>query len=192
MNRDDIYDHLARVYLGKRKEVSIKQKKQFNVWLLINVLITALIFASSFYGLTAFLTHRQAFLKSTIIFTLNNGPMRIEYNFHSDFTPVKSLVLGVPPMDVSRYSQIHFSIRAREEGSPGVIKVILRNKRNEIGYRYIQGIDLKWKEYSIPLEEFVNNISDWNSLVDVSFVLESWNVLKDKGAVLIDNVHFST
>ena len=50
MTRDDIYDHLAQVYLGKRKEADDKKKKQFSAWLFINIVITVIIFASIFDG----------------------------------------------------------------------------------------------------------------------------------------------
>ena len=43
MNRDDIYDHLAQVYLGKRNKTEEKKKKQYSVWLLINIGITFII-----------------------------------------------------------------------------------------------------------------------------------------------------
>ena len=37
MTRDEIYDHLAQVYLGKRKEAEPRKKKHFHAWLAINV-----------------------------------------------------------------------------------------------------------------------------------------------------------
>ena len=37
MTRDDIYDHLAKVYLGKKKDADDKQKRNYHVWLLFNV-----------------------------------------------------------------------------------------------------------------------------------------------------------
>ena len=69
MTRDDIYDHLAQVYLGKRTKTNVKKKQQLNAWLVINILITVLIFSGSFYGLTAFLTHHNSSLKSHIIYS---------------------------------------------------------------------------------------------------------------------------
>jgi hypothetical protein len=73
---------------------------------------------------------------------------------------------------------------------PGVVKVVIRNRRNEEASYYIQGVGLAWQEFAIPLEQF-KQISDWSSLVDISFVLESWNVENKKGLVLVDNICFS-
>ena len=191
MTRDDIYDHLAQVYLGKRRETEKKNKKELNAWLVINILITLTIFASSVYGLSAFLTHRKNFLQQNIIFSLHNGPIRVEYNFTDAFPPTKNFLLTVPEvMDSEKFNSLKFSVRGKEEGIPDVLKVVLTNERNEISSYYIKGLDLKWQDYEIPLEEF-KEITDWSTLKDVSFVLESWNVGKKRGLVLIDNVCFS-
>lgn len=190
MTRDDIYDHLAQVYLGKRNKTEEKKRKEFNAWLVINISITAVIFASAFYGLTAFLTQRDR-IEKRIIYSLHQGPLRVEYNFKSEYPPVKTFALDVPEMDAGRYEKLQFTIRGKEEGQPGVVKVVLRNKRNEVSSYYIQGVGLQWREFNIPLEEF-KQITDFTNLTDVSFVFEAWNVESPKGVVLIDGVNFSS
>lgn len=191
MIRDDIYDHLAQVYLGKRSKEDDKKKKQLNAWLFLNVIMTFMIFGLAFYGLTAFLAQKGSSLEKSIIFSLYNGPMRIAYDLTDDFPPVKSFVLKIPEMDASEYRAINFSLRGKEEGTPGIVKVLLKNKKNESAYYYVQGVDLSWKQYSISLDDFTN-ITDWTNLEDITFVLESWNVDKKKGIVLIDDVYFSS
>lgn len=190
MTRDDIYDHLAQVYLGKRSKAQSKQKRQFNAWLIINIVITVIILASAFYGLTAFLRQKSASLENSIIFSLHNGPTRIEFNFEEPYPSVKYFTLEVPPVDVSKYKKIRLSVRAKEEGTPGFLKVVLKNKKNETSYQYIQGIDFDWKEVVLPLEDF-QEITDWRTLTEVAFALEAWNVENQKGIVLIGDVSFS-
>ncbi|HBO96703.1 MAG TPA: hypothetical protein DE315_06700 [Candidatus Omnitrophica bacterium] len=189
MTRDEIYDHLAQVYLGKRKEAEPPRKKHFHAWLLINALITLMIFSSVFYGLTAFLT-RQSSLRGNVLFALHNGLVRLDYNFDEDFSPVKTLALSAPAIDASRYKSLEFSIRAREQGNPAVVKVVVENHKHETASYYIQGIDYSWQDFRIPLREF-KQITDWTSLKNISFVLESWNVEKKEGIILIDNICFS-
>ena len=60
MTRDEIYEHLAKVYLGKRENVSAaKKKKQANQpALVINIAITTVLVISTVYGFTAFLTDK--------------------------------------------------------------------------------------------------------------------------------------
>jgi hypothetical protein len=191
VNREDIYDHLAQVYLGKRKEVDEKKKKQFNAWLVINVVITLLIFASATYGLTAFLQQKGSALGNNIIYSLHRGSIRLEYNFLYPFPPEKTFALIVPPMDAAKYAHLQFSIRGREEGVPGTVKVVIKNKKNEEAFFYVEKIDMDWKEVNIPLNDF-KGITDWTTLTDVSFVLENWNIEDKKGLVLIEDVRFST
>lgn len=191
MTRDEIYDHLAQVYLGKRTKKEEKKKNEFNVWLLINIVITVVIFASSFYGLTAFLAKRSDSFHNKVIFALTNGPIRIGYNLEYPYPPVKTFSLSVPKINAQKYVKLNFSVRGLEEGSPGIIKVIIKNEKEEVSSYFIKDVGLSWHEYSIPLEAF-NQISDWTNLTDVSFVFESWNAQKKKGVVLIDNVAFSS
>lgn len=190
MTRDEIYDHLAQVYLGKRDKLEEKKKHQFNAWLVINIGITVVILSSSFYGLTAFLSHRTDSLRKSIVFSLNNGPIRFTYNLNTPYPQVKEFSLKVPQMNVTRYAKLVFSIRGLEEGFPGVVKVVLKNQKNEIASYYVKDVRLKWQELSIPLEEF-SQITDWTNLTEVSFVLEAWNAEKKKGILLIDNLCFS-
>ena len=191
MTRDDIYDHLAQVYLGKRKTEDPQNKKHFHTWLLINVVITLIIFSSAFYGLTAFLTHRQATLKDHIVYVLHNGPIRLAYNFKDTYHPKESFVLDVPNIGAGKYNHLEFSLRGKEEGVPGIIKIIAENARNEESAYYVQGVNFDWRRYHIPLSEF-RTLSDWDSLTKLSFVLESWNVEDKKGLLLIEDVHFSS
>jgi len=190
MTRDDIYEHLAQVYLGKKKK-SIQQKEQhFSAWLVINIVITFVIFASSFYGFTAFLARRGNALHNKVIYALNNGPIRVNYNVRYPHPSVKSFSLSVPKVGADKYKQLQFSARGMEEGYPGRMRIELKNKKNERDSVFVDDIQLDWKRVSIPLEKF-EKISDWSDIDEVSFVLESWNVEKQKGILLIDNICFS-
>lgn len=191
MTREDIYDHLAQVYLGKRKEADVKKKKHFSVWLAINLVITFIIFASATYGLTAYLAQHGSFFENNIIFTLHKGSIRMEYNFNDFYHPSQEFSLSIPPMDATKYKTVEFSIRGKEEGTPGIIKVTLRNQKNEVAFVFIRDIDLRWQKIEIPLEEF-QNITDFTSLTSLSFVVENWNVANKKGIVLIEDVNLSS
>ena len=191
MSREDIYDHLAQVYLGKRRKTEEKKKKQFNAWFVLNIFIAVIIFTSVFYGLTAFLTRNGLTLKKNIIFSIYNGPLSIEYNFKDAFTPSKAFSLEIPKtLKAGQYENFQFSIRAKEEGSPGIMKIVFKNTKNEESSYYIQNVGQKWQKVNVPLEKFYQ-ITDWSNVTEVSFVLESWNVDSKRGVVLIDDVCFS-
>ena len=191
MTRDDIYDHLAQVYLGKKSKAEEKKKKQFNVWIVINVVITGIIFASTFYGLTAFLTNQRVHLQKQIIYSLYRGPAKVEYDFKKSPNPVESFSLSMLPMDISKYRNLQFSIRGKAEGIPSSIKIVITNKKNEIAFCYIKNVNLDWQKRTIPLDKF-KSITDWSNITEVRFSLESWNVDKKKGIVLIDDIQFAS
>lgn len=191
MTRDEIYDHLARVYLDKRETVEkAHPKKQKPLsWVVINVVITGFILASVFWGLTAFLTQRDDLLKSRIIYTLNNSPIRLSYDVGSGLPQVKQLTIEIPPVDAQKYRRINLSVRGSGEGNPGMLKIILTNARDEKAAYYLQSLKPRWQDYSIAFDQL--NITDWASLRDISFVIEAWNAAKPSGTVFIDNISFS-
>lgn len=192
MTRDDIYDHLAQVYLGKKKQAAEKKRPEHvHTWLAINILIVGVVVASLSYGLMAFLAKKKDDLRTYIIYALHNGPIRITYDFKDSAPPYTSFALPLEGTDVAKYNKLTFSVRAKEEGSPGLVKVVFKNKRNEVAAYYVQGVDLSWQEFSIPFSAF-KQITDWGSIEELSFVLESWNVHKKSGIVLINDVQFSS
>ncbi|MEI7997994.1 MAG: hypothetical protein WCH62_00595, partial [Candidatus Omnitrophota bacterium] len=187
MTRDEIYDHLAKVYLGKRQNVvEEKKKKTLNQsWLVINVGITAVILISTVYGFTAFLT-RKVSLKNEVFYSLNNNPIRITYDLNDPFPATKAFAITIPYKDVSKYNHLNLTIRGMIEAYPGIVKMIVGNERNEKATYYIQNVQGSWQKVSIPLEKL--NLTDWSTVTDVSFVLEAWNVDFKKGTVLIHDV----
>ncbi len=190
MTRDEIYDHLAQVYLGKRNKESTQKQKPFSAWLVMNIVIAVIILASTLYGLSAFFVRRGETFHSSIIFALNNGPIRIQYNLDEPYPPVKTFSLPIPEINVAKYRKLNFAIRGLDDGAPGIVKITVRNQKNEAAAFYVKDVGLDWQKLSIPFSEF-GGISDWTNITDVSFVFESWNVDQKKGVVLIDDVCFS-
>ncbi len=192
MTRDEIYDHLAQVYLGKKKQqLKPRKSKEVSAWLFLNIIITVVIFATSFYGLTAFLAKKGDLFQKRIIYALNKGPIRIPYSLEHPYPQVKTFSLSVSDVNAGEYGYLAFAVRGAEEGTPGTIRVEIRNQRQESASVFVDDIGLRWRTVRIPLKEF-DGISDWSSVSDVQFVLESWNAVKLKGILLIDDVCFSS
>ena len=191
MTRDEIYDHLAKVYLGKREssaEIKAAQRKS-HIWLVINIVTTAFILASVVYGLTAFFAKHNDGLKSRVIYALNNSPIRLSFAVGGDYPQVKDLTIGMPRVDVSKFSRMNLSLKGQDGGNPGMLKVVLTNDKAERASYYLQGIKARWQDYSIPFDEL--DLTDWKNLKEISFVIEAWNAEKQAGAVYIDNISFS-
>ena len=191
MTRDEIYDHLAKVYLGKRESVSPKKRKPKPInrsLLVINIVITAVIAISMVYGFTAFLTHRSD-LKSQVFYALNNNPIRVVYDLNDPYPASKIFSITIPNRDVSKYKILNVSLRGMDGAYPGIVKVIVANQKNEQAIYYIQKVGVNWQKASIPFEKL--NLTDWTTITDVSFILEAWNVDFRRGTLLIDGVSFS-
>ena len=193
MTKDEIYERLAQVYLGKREEIQqVKLKKIPSVdnKVILNVVIIAVVLISAFYGLTAFLSHKNPYSQKSIIFALNNTPLRIKYDVNEPYPQISKFSMPIPKLNASKYDHINFSIRGMEEGFPGTVKITLKNKKNEISNYFVDDVELKWQKVSIPLARF-ERITDWTNLTDLAFVFEAWNTEKKKGVVLIDDLCFS-
>ncbi len=190
MTRDEIYDHLAKVYLGKRQNAADqKRKKTLNQsWLVINIAITTAILISTVYGFTAFLTHRVV-LKNEVFYSLNNNPIRIVYDLNDPFPATKNFSIIIPHKDVSKYNRLNLSIRGMNEAYPGVVKIVVGNQLNEKATYFIRNVGNNWQKVSIPLEKL--NLTEWSSVTDIAFILEAWNLDFKKGTVLIDDISFS-
>ncbi len=133
MTRDEIYEHLAKVYLGKRENAAQQQKKKKTLnqsWLVINIVITAVILISTVYGFTAFLTRRVA-LQNQVFYALNNNPIRITYDFNDPFPSTKTFSIIIPHKDASKYSFLNLTIRGMNAAYPGIVKMVVGNQRNE-------------------------------------------------------------
>jgi hypothetical protein len=190
MTKDEIYEHLAQVYLEKKLPSTKDQRKRIFSDHLSRAVLTVLLAALAFYSLTAFLSHRKDLTRRNIIYALSNAPVRIPYNLEHPFPQVKSFSLDVPSLDLNDYHSFNFAVRGSEQGYPDAIKVVITNKRNESSFAYVNGLDLKWNTLSIPFSTF-KEITDWTSVSEVSFVLEAWNMTRKKGMILIDEICFA-
>ena len=116
--------------------------------------------------------------------------MKISYDFLTAFHPDETFSLSIPQVDANRYSDFQFTVRAQDGENPGIVKIVFKNKRNEVSSFYVQGVNDRWKRVKIPLSSF-DRITDWSSLSDISFVIESWNVREKQGSILLDEISFS-
>ena len=189
MTRDEIYEHLAQVYLGKRTRIATRRRPSVDIKFLLHIAFTIVVLGGVFYGLSAFLAHKGPDAQKNIIFALNNSPIRVKYNVGFPYPQVSTFSIPIPKLNASKYSHLSFSIRGLEEGYPSVVKVAIKNRKNETSYFFVKNVGLRWQKLDIPLSEF--KISDWTNLTDLSFVFEAWNTKKKKGIVLIDDICFS-
>ena len=189
-SKEEIYEHLAKVYLGKQKKSYRHKKKHFEPQF-VNRAAAVLVIVSCILGFSAFLIKHNGFAANSVIYSLNQRPLRISYDLSEPFPQIYSFAIPVPRINISKYSSVSFAIRAIKNSAPGTIKIVIKNKKQESSFYFLKQIGGNWNKVTIPLSEF-KDTSDWSNVTDVSFVFEAWNVEKPKGVVLIDDLCFTS
>ena len=191
MTKEEIYEHLAKVYIGKKKK---KKKKD-------NLLIKSLFFISLLFCISVFffiVTGSNFSPKigiqgkgELLSVMLGNYPLRLAYNFNKDNPQIQNFSMPLPNLDLRDFDSLIFSIRGFEGKIPRLLKIVLENKKKETSRFYFDNISSRWKKTVVPLSEF-KEITDWSNIMKVSFVFEAWNIDSEKGKVLIDGVSFAS
>ena len=187
MTKDEIYEHLAKVYLGKKKKKKTLEPK-FYLLLFINIFAVLGISALFFLGSKSL--KPSAKIGSDVSFSVNKYPLRLQYNFNTPYPQIENFSLPLPGVDCRSYRNLKFSIRAGREEMPEILKITLENKKKEMSSYFLKHISNKWNKITIPLEDF-KEITDWSNITKVHFVFEAWNTGAKKGSVLIDDICFS-
>lgn len=186
MTREEIYEHLAQVYLGKKT----KKKKKYNlIKVILFVNLVAITLLPSFYFVNSKNTKNIQKQEQSFELALNYYPLRLVYDFKGNTLQVENFSLHLPNLNVENYNSLIFYLRGKRDLSPRILKISLENKKKEKSVFYLSGIEAKWQKISIPLSEF-KEISDWTNITKLSFIIEAWNTDEEKGSVLIDDVHF--
>jgi hypothetical protein len=183
MDRKDIYEHLAKIYLDasnkKKKKIRAHPKTFQNLFLIGISLIIIL-------GLTLFVNSRKnKFFSSEIALVLLSDAAKI--NFHFDPAKKESYSFDLKKLDLSRFKALAFSVKKANYQDSISLRVEFISNFKEKSEAYFKDIPHKWRDYKINLSQF-KNISDWSQASGLSFIVEEWNVREKKGVVYLDNV----
>lgn len=183
MDKKDIYEHLAKIYLdasSKRKRKSKGHPKVIKNLFLISVV---LLFISSASLLATF--HKNKPFNSEVVLVLSPNLLKINF----DFNPAKKEIyyLDLNKLDLSKYKTLGFSLKKQNYNDSISLRVEFITAFKEKSEVYFKDIPHKWQEYKINLSEF-SGISDWSELMRLAFIVEEWNTREKKGLVYIDNV----
>lgn len=197
MNKKDIYEHLANIYLDAstkkknkkaRKYPDIFQNLFFISTLIIFVLIILLFNVSRKSNLLFTNLNKNKLIKSELAFVLQPNIVKINFNFD----PVKeeAYYINLNELDLARFKALGFSVRKANYEDNIILKLEFTNASKERSEAYFYNIpSYKWQEYKINLSDF-KDISDWSKMSSLAFIIEESNVNKKKGIVYLDNVRF--
>jgi hypothetical protein len=182
MDKKDIYEHLARIYLDASSQKKKKTKAQPRLARNLAIGAAALVFALS--GVVYFNYRSKPFSSETALVLL---PEAAKINFNFDPAKKEVYFLNLNRLDLTRYNALAFSLKNTSLQSPVTLKVEFTNIYREKSAVYLRDIPRRWGDFRLGLSQF-NKISDWSRMSGLSFIVEEWHVKDKKGVVYIDNV----
>ena len=181
MDKKEIYEHLAKIYLdasSKRKKKSAKPHKVFkNIIFISIILVPAAILFIHFF--------KNKPLNSQVMLVLCPEAVKINFNFDPAKKEIYSLDLA--KLDLRRFKALGFSVKKTYNKDNIALRVEFTSRFKEKSEVYFKDIPHRWQDYQVNLSEF-KNIKNWSQMLTLSFIIEEWNVKEKQGVVYIDNV----
>jgi hypothetical protein len=186
VNKKEIYEHLANIYLDASSKSSKKRSrirafpKSAQGWLLAGFL---LILGVSSFGVYS---HIKNFNRpGQIALLLYQGPAKINFNFD----PAKKEIfsLNLKQLNLSKYKALAFATRKTSSTGTISLRVEFTNRFNEKSEIYVKDISNKWSDHRIDLTRF-NRLEYWTQMKELALSIEEWNAREKSGIVYLDNI----
>jgi len=183
MDKKDLYEHLAKIYLDASSKGKNKHKKQGPDLRNLAFLALAIILIAALFFLNPF--PRDNLKNSQLALVIQ--PESVKINF--DFDPAKKEIytLNLNRINLGRFRSLSFSARKSNYQDRVNLKVELASKFRERSEIYIKDIPYKWQNYKIDLSDF-KRVSGLAYVSTLSFIIEEWNTKEKNGIVYIDNI----
>jgi len=185
MDKKDIYEHLAKIYLdtpaAKRKKTKAV-RRDYKHFVIIGVAIVL--------GFILLLTSRVYVRKSLdqgYALILSSDPVKI--NFAFDPAKKEEFSFSLNKANLSKYKALGFSAKRSNYDDIISLRVEFTNIYKERSEIYVKDLPHKWQHYKLAFADF-KGISDWSEMENLAFVIEEWNTKDPKGIVYLDNVRF--
>jgi len=183
MDKKDIYEHLAKIYLDVSSQKKKKSKTRQGSFKKIVLLSSVFIFALGVLSFVAFPKHNA--FNSELALVLVPDPVKINFNFNPAKKEIFSLILN--HLDITKFKALGFSVKKINYGDSISLRVEFNSAFNEKSETYFKNISHHWHDYKINLSDF-KGISDWSDMSSLAMVVEEWNTKEKKGVVYIDNI----
>jgi len=185
MDKKEVYDHLARIYLDASSKTKRKKKSKLHAFLWRNIILASVVVvAISGFGLNAVLS-KNKLDTSEVSLVLANEAVKINFNF--DPAKKEAYSLDLNRQNLSRFKALSFSVRKVNPKDTITLRVEFTNSFKERSEVYVRDIPARWHDYTLEFLQF-RNITDWSSMGTVSFIVEAWNASDKHGVLYIDNV----
>lgn len=190
MDKKDIYEHLAKIYLdaSSKKKRGVKKNKD-SLRILFAGLAVIFMFAVisvAFSAKNRRTAPQQPNVTSEFVFVLEPDIVRINFNFD----PVKKEIyaLSLNKLDLSRFKALRFSARKAKFEDKVALRIEFTTAAKEVSEIVISDLNsFRWQDYKIPLSGF-KNIKDWHEVESLSFAVEEKDTPNKQGVVYLDSL----
>ncbi len=182
MDKKDIYEHLAKIYLdasSKRKKKGRRYPLGFKkiLWAGIPLALILVVLVLGPLGKTP--------PDSEIALILQPETVKINFNFN----PAKkeAYTIKLNRLNLSRFRVLSFAARKTGYFNKINLKIELTSGFKEKSAVYIKDLPYKWQEYKINLADF-KGIARLSQATSLSFIVEEWNAKEKNGIAYLDNI----
>jgi len=187
MDKKEIYEHLAKIYLdASNKTTKKKRKGKTHSLALRNLLIAAVLLFTFGAGSSLFYSfNKKTSHPSQIALYLVQDATKINFNF--DPAKIETFSLNLNNLNLSGYKTLGFTVRKTNPRDAISLRIEFINRFNERSEIYVKHISQKWSEQRIDFSQF-KNISNWQEMRMLAFSVEEWNAREKTGVLYIDDV----
>ncbi len=186
MNKKEIYEHLANIYLDASSKSSKKKNKLrhypksiLGLIILGSISILALGSAVTYPYI---INHNKS---AQIALFLYQDTAKINFNF--DPAKKETFSLNLKQLNLSKYKALGFTVRKTNPKDIISLRVEFINRFNEKSEIYVKDISSKWAEQRLDFSRFAK-IVDWQQMKTLAFCVEEWNAREKSGIVYLDNI----
>jgi hypothetical protein len=186
VNKKEIYEHLANIYLDASSKSS-KKRNRFSTYPK-KVQVALLIGIVMILGVGSLLTYSNLPNRNhpgQIALFLYQSTAKINFNFDPAVREVFSI--NLKHLNLSSYNSLGFSVKKTNPNDIISLRIEFTNRFNERSEIYIKDISNKWTEHKIDLSRFGRK-EYWTQMKELAFSIEEWNAREKSGIVYLDNI----
>jgi len=186
MDKKEIYEHLANIYLDassksskKKRKLKAYPKSVKNLIIILVVLISCAGTGIAYYNINNHVQDGQVAL------FLYQDSAKINFNF--DPAKKETFSLNLKKLNLTKYKSLGFAIRKTNPKDVISLRVEFTNRFNEKSEIYVKDISAKWSDQVIDFSRFAK-MHDWSQMKNLAFTIEEWNAREKSGIVYLDNI----
>lgn len=186
MDKKEIYEHLANIYLdASLKSTRKKRKLKSYPKPIRNLIIASCVMILALGSKTIYSNFNNYGKDAQIALFLYQDTAKINFNF--DPAKKETFSLDLKQLNLAKYKSLAFALRKTNPKDTISLRVEFINCFNEKSEVYLKDIPNKWTEQRIDFSRFAK-MRDWHQMKTLAFSVEEWNAREKTGIVYLDNI----